>query len=101
MDQTRSTGTDNNNHSSAERGNIDNTHAKNSTQTAALNHGAVEQPGQQESMFRLSNNKKKHLQTQGVTKTMPTNVYNSSTTCMHSRARAFENRNHKAPSRNC
>ena len=68
MDQTRSTGTNNNNHSSAERGNIDNTHAKNATQTAALNHGAVEQPGQQESMFRLSNDKDKHWQTQCLTK---------------------------------
>ena len=31
---------------------IDDTLAENATQTAALNHGAVEQPGQQESMFR-------------------------------------------------
>ena len=39
---------------------IDDTLAENETQTAALNHGAVEQPGQQESMFRLSNDKDKH-----------------------------------------
>ena len=75
-------------------------HAENAAQTATLKQRTAGQPGQQDSMFRLRNDKKTLANTVSR-KTIPNIAFSASTTCMLLRALAFPKRNHKVPSRNC
>ena len=72
-------------------------HAENTAQTATLKQRTAGQPGQQDSMFRLRNDKKTLANTVSR-KTIPNIAFSASTTCMLLRARAFAKRNHKVPS---